>query len=88
MPIPAVNAKAAELVYDAVVDGYFARHRVKPGMTGWAQVNGWRGETDTSEKLQRRVEHDLYYIENWSILFDLYIVAITPFALVKAENAY
>ena len=84
----AVNAKAAERMYDEVVDGYFARHRVRPGITGWAQVNGWRGETDTPEKIQGRVEHDLYYIENWSILFDLYIVLITPFALLKAENAY
>lgn len=84
----AVHAKAADRQYDEVVDGYFARHRVRPGITGWAQVNGWRGETDTSEKIQRRVEHDLYYIENWSILFDLYILAITPFALAKSENAY
>ncbi len=84
----AVHAKAADRQYDEVVDGYFARHRVRPGITGWAQVNGWRGETDTPEKLQHRVEHDLYYIENWSILFDIYILAVTPFALVKAENAY
>ena len=84
----AVNAKAEERRYDEAVDGYFARHRVKPGITGWAQVNGWRGETDTHEKIQRRVEHDLYYIENWSVLFDLYIMGRTPFALLKAENAY
>ncbi len=51
-------------------------------------MNGWRGETDTPEKLQNRVEHDLYYIENWSILFDIYILAITPFAVIKAENAF
>ena len=75
-------------LYDEAVDGYFARHRVKPGITGWAQINGWRGETDTHEKIQRRVEHDLYYIENWSVLFDLYILAMTPFALLKTENAY
>jgi len=84
----AVNAKAEQRLYDDAVDGYFARHRVKPGITGWAQVNGWRGETDTSEKIQARVEHDLYYIENWSLLFDLYILARTPFALLKTENAY
>jgi Undecaprenyl-phosphate glucose phosphotransferase len=84
----AVHAKAANALYDQVVDGYFARHRVKPGITGWAQVNGWRGETDTPEKIQRRVEHDLYYIENWSVLFDLYILAKTPFALLKTESAY
>ncbi len=84
----AVNAKAEQRLYDEAVDGYFARHRVKPGITGWAQVNGWRGETDTHEKLQNRVEHDLFYIENWSVLFDLYILARTPFALLKTENAY
>jgi Undecaprenyl-phosphate glucose phosphotransferase len=84
----AVHAKAANRVYDEAVDGYFARHRVKPGITGWAQVNGWRGETDTQEKIQRRVEHDLYYIENWSILFDFYILALTPVALARSENAY
>ena len=84
----AVNAKAENRLYDEAVDGYFARHRVKPGITGWAQINGWRGETDTQEKIQRRVEHDLYYIENWSVLFDLYILAMTPFALLKTENAY
>jgi Undecaprenyl-phosphate glucose phosphotransferase len=84
----AVNAKAEARLYAEAVDGYFARHRVKPGITGWAQINGWRGETDTHEKIQRRVEHDLYYIENWSVLLDLYIVARTPFALLKAENAY
>src|SRR5579871_3120353 len=63
----AVNAKAEARLYDEAVDGYFARHRVKPGITGWAQINGWRGETDNDEKIQRRVEHDLYYIENWSV---------------------
>jgi lipopolysaccharide/colanic/teichoic acid biosynthesis glycosyltransferase len=84
----AVMAKAADRLYTDVVDGYFARHKVKPGITGWAQVNGWRGETDTQEKIQRRVEHDLYYIENWSILFDLYILAITPFSLLKTDHAY
>jgi Undecaprenyl-phosphate glucose phosphotransferase len=84
----AVNAKAAARLYDDAVDGYFARHRVKPGVTGWAQINGWRGETDTQEKIQKRVEFDLYYIENWSLLFDLYIVLMTPFALLKTENAY
>src|SRR5947209_11878815 len=72
----AVHAKAVDRLYDEAVDGYFARHRVKPGITGWAQINGWRGETDNDEKIQRRVEHDLYYIENWSVLFDLYILAM------------
>jgi len=84
----AVTGKAAGKMYDEVVDGYFARHRVKPGITGWAQINGWRGETDTPDKMQARVECDLNYIENWSILFDLYILIKTPFALIAARNAY
>src|SRR6202035_141280 len=82
------HAKAGDRLYDEAVDGYFARHRVKPGITGWAQINGWRGETDSEMKIQRRVEHDLYYIENWSVLFDLYILAKTPIAVFNARNAY
>ena len=84
----AAQAKAGTQLYDAVVDGYFARHKVKPGITGWAQINGWRGETDTEEKIRKRVEHDLYYIENWSVFFDLYILLKTPLSLLKTENAY
>src|SRR5262245_898004 len=84
----AIHAKAENRFYEKVVDGYFARHKVKPGITGWAQVNGWRGETDTEDKIQRRVEHDLHYIENWSVLFDLSILARTPLALAKTEHAY
>jgi len=84
----AIYAKAANRQYDEAVDGYFARHRVKPGLTGWAQIHGWRGETDTEEKIQARVEHDLYYIENWSIWLDLYILAMTPISLLRGANAY
>ncbi|NOT71780.1 MAG: undecaprenyl-phosphate glucose phosphotransferase [Hyphomicrobium sp.] len=84
----AVQAKAGTQLYDEVVDGYFARHKVKPGITGWAQINGWRGETDTEEKILKRVEHDLYYIENWSVFFDIYILLKTPVSLLKSENAY
>jgi Undecaprenyl-phosphate glucose phosphotransferase len=84
----ALEAKAAGRLYDSVVDGYFARHKVKPGITGWAQIHGWRGETDTPEKLQKRVEHDIYYIENWSLLLDAFILMKTPFALLKSGNAY
>ncbi len=84
----ATQAKAENKLYGDVVEGYFARHRVKPGITGWAQVNGWRGETDTKLKILRRLEHDLYYIENWSVIFDLYILARTPIALFKTEQAY
>lgn len=84
----ALSAKAADRLYEEVVAEYAGRHRVKPGITGWAQIHGWRGETDSQEKIQRRVEHDLFYIENWSILLDLYIIAQTPFALIRTENAY
>jgi Undecaprenyl-phosphate glucose phosphotransferase len=84
----ATGAKAERDLYENVVQGYFARHRMKPGVTGWAQINGWRGETDTHEKLVRRVEHDLYYIDNWSMLLDLYIIAMTPFSLLTGKNAY
>jgi len=84
----AVQGKLQSRLFDEAVDGYFARHRVKPGITGWAQINGWRGEIDNEEKIQKRVEFDLYYIENWSVLFDLYILAKTPWALLKGENAY
>jgi Undecaprenyl-phosphate glucose phosphotransferase len=85
----ALQAKAANQLYYEAVEGYFARHRVKPGMTGWAQISGWRGETDTIDKIMQRVNHDLYYIEHWSILFDLYIVLMTPVSLIaKNENAY
>lgn len=84
----AVNAHTQNQLWDEVVDGYFGRHKVKPGVTGWAQINGWRGEIDNEEKIRCRVEHDLYYIENWSVLFDLYILMITPFKLLNTENAY
>jgi exopolysaccharide biosynthesis polyprenyl glycosylphosphotransferase len=84
----AVNQKLENRQFDEAVDGYFARHRVKPGITGWAQINGWRGEITSPDKIRQRVEHDLHYIENWSLLFDFTILAKTPFALFKSENAY
>jgi Undecaprenyl-phosphate glucose phosphotransferase len=84
----AVNAHHADRMFEEVVDGYFARHRVKPGVTGWAQINGLRGEIDSPDKIRRRVEHDLYYIENWSVLFDLHVLLVTPFRLLNTENAY
>ena len=84
----AVAAQSHNLLYDEVVDGYFARHRVKPGVTGWAQINGWRGEMDTDEKIRMRTEYDLYYIENWSLWLDLEILFLTPIRLLNTENAY
>ena len=74
--------------YAKMIRGYFARHRVKPGMTGWAQVNGFRGETDTLEKMQARVQYDIYYVENWSLLFDLKILAMTAVICLTGRNAY
>jgi exopolysaccharide biosynthesis polyprenyl glycosylphosphotransferase len=84
----ALKAKAADRLYDEVVAEYAARHRVKPGITGWAQVKGWRGETDTVEKIKNRVEHDLYYIDNWSLAFDLRILVMTMFCGFFGRNAY
>jgi len=81
-------AQTDDKLFAEVVDGYFARHRVKPGVTGWAQINGWRGEVDDEEKIKQRTAFDLYYIENWSLLFDLKILFLTPFRLLNSENAY
>ena len=64
------------------------RHKVKPGITGWAQVNGWRGETDTLYKMQKRVEFDLEYIRSWSLVLDLKIVFLTIFKGFINKNAY
>jgi exopolysaccharide biosynthesis polyprenyl glycosylphosphotransferase len=74
--------------YQDVVNCYAARHKVKPGITGWAQVNGWRGHTDTVEKIRKRVEYDMYYINNWSPWFDVYIIIRTFRAVFRADNAY
>jgi polysaccharide biosynthesis protein PslA len=84
----ALAAKAGDQLYEDVVSNYAARHRVKPGLTGWAQVNGWRGETDTPYKLTRRVEHDLYYIDHWSPWLDIKILARTVLVVLSARNAF
>lgn len=84
----AIAAHSHNLLYNDVVDGYFARHRVKPGVTGWAQINGWRGEIDSDDKIKMRTEFDLYYIENWSLWMDLKILFLTPVRLLNTENAY
>ncbi|MCY0094614.1 undecaprenyl-phosphate glucose phosphotransferase [Hoeflea sp. J2-29] len=84
----AVVAASRDRLFAEVVDGYFARHRVKPGVTGWAQINGWRGEIDNDEKIKQRTACDLYYIENWSLLFDLKILFLTPLRLFNTEHAY
>lgn len=74
--------------YARLVDDYRCRHRMKPGITGWAQVNGYRGETSTVELMRKRVIHDLWYIDHWSPWLDLMILARTPLACLKATNAY
>ena len=64
------------------------RHNVLPGITGWAQINGWRGETDTLEKMEKRVEHDLFYIKHWTLWFDIKIIFLTFFKGFVGKNAY
>lgn len=85
---PRPHAMAHNELYKEHVDAYMLRHKVKPGITGWAQVNGWRGETDTIEKMEKRVEHDLYYIEHWSLFFDLKIIVLTFIRGFISKNAY
>ena len=80
-------ASAAGVSYARAISEYPIRHRVKPGITGWAQVNGWRGETTTIEQIRRRVEHDLYYVENWSLTFDIFILGRTVLAVLSRANA-
>jgi Undecaprenyl-phosphate glucose phosphotransferase len=84
----AVAMKAGDRLYCEAVEQYLHRHRVKPGITGWAQVNGLRGEVDTLEKAHARVRHDLYYIEHWSLWLDLKILLKTTGILASRENAY
>lgn len=74
--------------YKRQIDHYVLRHKVKPGITGWAQVNGFRGETETLEKMQKRVEYDLYYIEHWSLWFDIKIILMTLVKGFRHKNAY
>ena len=85
---PRPHAVAHNHQYAALIDDYLGRHRVQPGITGWAQVNGFRGETDTLEKMQRRVELDLVYIDKWSVLMDLRIIVLTALSLVFDRDVY
>ncbi|MCJ2373483.1 undecaprenyl-phosphate glucose phosphotransferase [Pseudomonas sp. RGM 3321] len=84
----ATATKAAGILFEQAVKEYTSRHRVKPGITGLAQINGYRGETDTVEKIEKRVEFDLEYIENWSVWFDLYILMRTVPAVLFTREAY
>lgn len=85
---PRPHAVAHNHMFADQIRGMFRRHNVKPGITGWAQVNGFRGETDTFEKMQKRIEHDLYYVDNWSFFFDLKILIQTPLSKNARINAY
>ncbi len=85
---PRPHAIAHNDFYKEQIDSFMRRHEVKPGITGWAQVNGWRGETDTVEKMKRRIEYDLYYIEHWSIWLDLKIIFLTVLKGLAGKNAY
>jgi Undecaprenyl-phosphate glucose phosphotransferase len=85
---PRPHAIAHNQQYAALIDGYFARQRVQPGITGWAQVNGLRGQTDKIDKMEKRVEYDLSYIDNWSIALDLKIILLTIFSILYDREAY
>lgn len=85
---PRPHAVAHNEYYKDAIHTYMQRHRVKPGITGWAQINGWRGETDTLAKMQKRIEYDLYYINNWSFGFDIKIIMLTLFRGFVHRNAY
>jgi putative colanic acid biosynthesis UDP-glucose lipid carrier transferase len=85
---PRPHAVAHNELYRKKIQGYMLRHKVKPGITGWAQVNGWRGETDTLDKMEKRIEHDLDYIRNWSLLWDFQIIFMTVFGSGARRNAY
>ena len=85
---PRPHAEEHDFHFARDIRAYMLRHRVKPGITGWAQVNGWRGETDTPDKIQMRVKYDLHYINNWSLSFDLLIIARTLWQMLTGKNAY
>ncbi|MFS3895595.1 undecaprenyl-phosphate glucose phosphotransferase [Raoultella ornithinolytica] len=85
---PRPHAVAHNEQYRNLIEGYMLRHKVKPGITGWAQINGWRGETDTLDKMQKRVEFDLEYIREWSVWFDLKIIVLTIFKGFVNKSAY
>ena len=85
---PRPHAVAHNELYRKLIKGYMVRHKVKPGITGWAQVNGWRGETDTLEKMKNRIDYDLAYLRNWSLRLDLYIIFKTILVVLKDKHAY
>jgi putative colanic acid biosysnthesis UDP-glucose lipid carrier transferase len=84
---PRPHAVAHNELYRKLIMGYMQRHKVRPGLTGWAQVNGLRGETQSVEKMKARIDYDLNYLRNWSLRLDLYIIAKTAWIVLKSENA-
>ena len=84
----AVNTKAGDQLFADAVADYTLRYRIKPGITGWAQVNGWRGETRTREQIEGRVAHDLHYIDNWSLLLDFRILVLTVLREINSKVAF
>jgi putative colanic acid biosynthesis UDP-glucose lipid carrier transferase len=85
---PRPHAVAHNEMYRRLIRGYMIRHKVKPGITGLAQVNGMRGETDTLDKMKARIEYDLAYLRNWSLLLDLQIALKTIAVVLTRQNAY
>lgn len=85
---PRPHAVEHDHFYQQQIDTYILRHQVKPGLTGWAQVNGWRGETGEIRKMENRIRHDIYYINNWSLWFDLRIIVRTVFIILTGKNAH
>lgn len=85
---PRPHAVAHNELYRKQIKGYMLRHKVRPGITGWAQVNGFRGETDTLDKMEARIAYDLDYLRRWSLLLDLWIIARTVGVVLKRDNAY
>ncbi len=85
---PRPHAVVHNELYRKEIDGYMLRHSIKPGITGWAQINGWRGETDTMHKMEKRVEHDHWYIKNWSLWLDIKIIFMTIFYGFNSKQAY
>jgi putative colanic acid biosynthesis UDP-glucose lipid carrier transferase len=85
---PRPHAVAHNEEYRKLINGYMIRHKVRPGITGWAQVNGLRGETSTVDKMHRRIQYDIDYLKNWSLALDLRILARTAFTVLRHTNAY
>lgn len=85
---PRPHVPSHNTYYENQIDRYASRHNIKPGITGWAQLNGLRGETDTIEKMAKRVEYDIWYVENWSLALDFKILFLTPFVVLFQRKAY